>query len=308
MEVDIPGRPPLAGRRFTGDELWCFVSLRYFESLRIPLRGGRLFREQEPAHTVIISEAMAREFWPKQNPVGQFIVIGAGLGPGLDQGPIEIVGVVGDVHDRLDTAPPATMYQLWSEIPEGGLRMINGLFPASIAVRTKAGVAPMSITKAVQEALLASDVQLPATKVETMEQVVRESTAETNFNLLLLTIFATVALLLAAVGIYGVMSYTVEQRTHEIGIRMALGAGRKDALKLVAGQGFKLILAGVAVGISGALALTRFLASLLYGVKPSDPLTFVVVSLVLAGVALLACYLPARRATKVDPMVALRYE
>jgi putative ABC transport system permease protein len=307
MIFDIPGRPPLAGRRFTGDELWCFVSLRYFETLRIPLRGGRLFREQEPAHTVIISEAMARKFWPKQNPVGQLIVIGAELGPELDQGPTEIVGVVGDVHDRLDTVPPATMYQLWSDIPEGGLRLISGLFPASIA-GTKAGVAPMSISKAAQEALLAGDVQLPATKVATMEQVVRDSTAETNFNLLLLTIFATIALLFAAVGVYGVTSYTVEQRTHEIGIRMALGAERKDALKLVVGQGFKLVLAGVVAGIGGALALTHFLVSLLYGVKPSDPLTFVVVSLVLAGVTLLACYLPARRATKVDPMVALRYE
>jgi putative ABC transport system permease protein len=141
-----------------------------------------------------------------------------------------------------------------------------------------------------------------------MEQVVRDSTAETNFNLLLLAIFAAIALLLAAVGIYGVTSYTVEQRTREIGIRMALGAERKDALKLVVGQGFKLVLAGVAAGIGGALAFTHFLVSLLYGVKPSDPLTFVVVSLVLAGVALLACYLPARGATKVDPTVALRYE
>jgi putative ABC transport system permease protein len=308
MIFEIPGRPPAEGRKFTGDVLWCFVSSHYFGTLRIPLRAGRLFREQEPAHTVIINEAMARKFWPKQNPVGQSVVIGAGLGPALDQGPTEIVGVVGDVHDRLDTAPPPTMYQLWFAIPDAGLRLISGLFPASIAVRTKAGVAPISVSKAVEQFLLEGEMQFPATKVESMEQVMRDSTGQTNFDLLLLGVFAAVALLLAAAGIYGVMAYAAERRTHEIGIRMALGAGHGDALRLVVGQGLKLTLAGVAVGIGGALAVTRFLAGLLYGVKPTDPLTLVTVSLILTGVAMLACYIPARRATKVDPIVALRHE
>jgi predicted permease len=308
MVFDIPGRPPADGRKFTGDVLWCLVSSHYFGTLRIPLRAGRPFREQEPAHTVIINEAMARKFWPKQNPVGQSIVIGAGLGPALDQGSTEIVGVVGDVHDRLDIAPPSTMYQLWSEVPDAGLRLISGLFPASIAVRTKAGVAPLSVSKAVEQSLLEGELQLPATQVESMEQVIRDSTGETNFDLLLLGVFAAVALLLAAVGIYGVMSYAVEQRTHEIGIRMALGARREDILKLVVVQTLKLTLVGLGIGLAGALGLTRFLSSLLYGVKPSDPLTFFAVSLLLAAVALFATYLPARRATKVDPMVALRYE
>ena len=304
----IPGRPPAEGRNITGDVLWCFVSSHYFGTLRIPLRLGRLFHEQEPAHTVIINEAMARKFWPKQNPVGHSIVIGAGLGPALDQGPTEIVGVVGDVHDRLDAAPPPTMYQSWSEVPDAGLKLISGLFPASIAVRTKAGVAPMSVSKAVEQSLLEGEMQLPATNVENMEQVMRDSTGETNFILLLMGVFAAVALLLAGVGIYGVMSYSVEQRTHELGIRMALGAGRRDALRLVVGQGLKMTLAGVAVGIGGALALTRFLTGLLYGVKPTDPLTLILVSLILTAVALVACYIPARRATKVDPISALRYE
>jgi len=308
MIFDIPGRPPLKDYKFTGDVLWCFVSPSYFETLRIPLRAGRLFQQQEPSHTVIISEAMARKFWPKQDPVSQSILIGAGLGPKLDQGPTEIIGVVGDVHYRLDSDAPAVMYQLYSQIPDEALKLMNQLQPTGIVIRTKPGLAALSVSHAAQEALLARDTQLPATAVQTMEQLLRDSTAETNFNLLLLGVFAAIVLLLAVVGVYGVMSYSVEQRTHEIGIRMALGAERGDALKLVFGLGSKLTLAGVAVGIGGALALTRLLASLLYGVRPTDPLTFITVSLILTGVAMLACCIPSRRATNVDPMVALRYE
>jgi predicted permease len=308
MIFDIPGRPPQEGYKFTGDVLWCFISPRYFDTLRIPLRSGRLFHQQEPPHTVVISEAMARKFWPNQNPVGQSILIGAGLGPKLDQGTTEIIGVVGDVHYRLDADAPAMMYQLFSHIPDEALRLMNQLQPASIAIRTKVGVAPLSVSRAALEGLLAGDTQLPATHVQTMEQIMLGSTAEVNFNLLLLGTFAAMALSLAAVGIYGVISYSVEQRTHEIGLRTALGAQHKDVLKLVVAQGFKLTLIGLGVGIAGALVLTRFLVGLLFGVKPTDPLTLVAVSLILAAVALLACYVPARRAAKVDPMVALRYE
>ena len=308
MLFDIPGRPALEGYKFTGDVLWCSVSWEYFTTLRIPLRSGRLFREQEPPHTVIINEAMARKFWPKRNPVGQSIVIGAGLGPELDQGSTEIVGVVGDAHLRLDVDPPPTMYQVWANIPSGGIRLMSQLYPACIAVRTKTGVSPMSLSQAVEQALLARDMQLPATDVETMEHVMLHSTGQDNFDLLLLSIFAASALLLAAVGIFGVTSYTVQQRTHEIGIRVALGAQRRDVLSLVVLQGMTGALAGVGVGLAGALALTRFLSSLLYGVKPTDPLTFVVAPLILSAVALLAAYLPARRATNVHPMEALRYE
>jgi putative ABC transport system permease protein len=188
------------------------------------------------------------------------------------------------------------------------MKLVNGLQLAGVVVRTKPGIAPTSVSQAVQEALLAGDSPLPATRVRTMEQVSLNSTARQNFNLLLLGVFAAIALLLAAVGIYGVMSYSVEQRTHEVGIRTALGASRSDVLKLIVGQGFKLTLIGVGMGIVGALMLTRFVSSLLYGVRPRDPATFLAVSLLLAGVALLASYIPARRATKVDPMVALRYE
>jgi predicted permease len=309
MIFDIPGRPPAKGYKFTGDEQWRFVSARYFDALRIPLRSGRWFRDQEPARTVVINEAMAGKFWPNANPVGQAILIGAGLGPDFEEGPTEIVGVVGNVRENeLQNDPPPVMYQLHMQVPDGAMKLVNGLQPASVVVRTRPGIAPMSVSRAVQEALLAGDTQLPAMRVRTMEQVSLNSTARQNFNLLLLGVFAAIALLLAAVGIYGVMSYAVAQRTHEIGIRAALGAKRSDVLKLVVGQGMVLILIGVGVGLAGALALTRFLSSLLFGVRPTDLLTFGVASTLLASVALLACYIPARRATKVDPMVALRYE
>jgi putative ABC transport system permease protein len=305
MIFDIPGRRPLKGYKFTGDVLWCFVSPQYFETLKMPLILGRSFREREPAHTVIISQSMARKFWAKQNPVGRSIMIGAGLGLMLDQGPTEIVGVVGS---GVPTKAAPTMYQLWSQIPAGGLKLMSGLFPASVAVRTRPGVAPMSVSIAVQRALRSGGLHLPATQIETMEQARLDSTPQTNFDAVLLGMFAALALLLAAAGLFGVMSYTVQQRTHEIGIRIALGARRADVLKLVLVEGMALAGAGVGIGIAGALGLTRFLASLLYGVKPTDSLTLLVVSSILMGVSLLACYIPARRATRVDPMVALRYE
>jgi predicted permease len=308
MIFDIPGQPRLESFKFTGDVLWCFVSSNYFETLRIPLLAGREFREQEPPHTVIINAAMRRKFWPNENPVGQSILIGASLGPPLEQGSTEIVGVVGDVRELLDADPPPTMYQGWANVPGGGIKMLSQMYPASIAVRTKPGVTPTSVSQAVEQALLARGTQLPATKVETMDQVMLESTAQKNFELLLLSIFAASALLLAAVGILGVTSFTVEQRTHEIGIRIALGAQSRNVLALVVSQGLAAALAGVGVGMVAALALTRFLSSMLFGVKPTDPLTFGIVALILTGVALLAAYIPARRATKTDPMEALRHE
>jgi predicted permease len=309
MIFDIPGRPPLEGYKFTGDVQWRFVSAHYFAALRIPLRSGRWFQEQETRRTVIVNEAMARKFWPNASPLGQAILVGAGLGPGFEEGPVEIVGVVGNVRENgLDNDPPPVMYQLHSQIPDGAIKMVNELLPASVMVRTKPGIAPLGVSQAVQEALLAGDTQLPATKVRTMEQLGLSSTARQNFALLLLGVFAAIALLLATVGIYGVISYSVAQRTREIGIRMALGAERADVVRLVVGQGLVLTVIGIAAGLAGAFALTRFLASMLYGVRPTDPSTIVAVALVLTGASLLACYIPARRATKVDPMVALRYE
>jgi putative ABC transport system permease protein len=166
----------------------------------------------------------------------------------------------------------------------------------------------MSLTRDIESALRQADPNLPIGQVRTMEEVFSRSIAFERFLMTLMTVFAGLALVLAMVGLYGVISYSVTQRTHEIGIRMALGAERREGLRMVVWQGLKLALIGVSIGIAGALALTRFLTSLLYGVKPTDPLTFAAVSLILIGVALLACYIPARRAARVDPMVALRYE
>ena len=306
MIFDIPGRPPLKGVQFTGDVLWPFVSVHYFQTLRIPLLAGRLLREHEAPHTVVINQALADRFWPHQNPVGQTMLIGAHLGPQFDQGPVQVVGVVGNVRDRLDWAFPPIMYQMQGQVPDAAMKLVNGQMPAGIILRTRPGVAPTSVSQAVRQALLS--MQLPAANVQTMEQMMLDSTAQTNFDLLLLSIFAGMALFLAAVGIFGVMSYTVRQRTREIGIRMALGASKGNVLRLLVGEGSVLTAIGVGIGIAGALGLTRLLSSLLYNIRPTDPLTFVIAALVLALVALLACYIPARRATKVDPMVALRYE
>jgi putative ABC transport system permease protein len=307
MVFDIPGRPPLKGYKFTGDVQWRIVSPHYFQTLRIPLLSGRLLQERETRRTVVINSELARKFWPGTNPVGHSIIIGGGLGPDFDEGPVEIVGVLGDVREQLGYDPPPIMYQLPSQVPDAAMALVDGLSPTAVIVRTRTGVAPMSVRQEVQRALQTNDM-IAVGKVRTMDQVSLDSTARQNFNAVLLGILASVALLLSAVGIYGVISYSVVQRTHEIGIRMAVGARKHDVFALVVGQGLKITLIGVGIGLAGAVGLTRSVSSLLYGVKPTDPLTFIAVSLILIAVALLACYIPARRAAKVDPMEALRYE
>jgi len=307
MIFDIPGRPPLEGHTFTGDVQWRIISAHYFDVLRIPLLSGRLFKEREPGRTVVISQTMARKYWPNANPVGQTIFIGPGLGPDFEEGIAEIIGVVGDVRERLNGGPWSIMYQEPSQIPDAAMALVNGLQSGAILVRTRPGVAPMSISRAVQQTLVAGD-QLPATKVRTMEEASLDSTERQNFNLLLLGLFAVIALLLAAVGIYGVMSYSVEQRTHEIGIRAALGANRRDTLRLVLLQALRMTLAGVTVGIAASFGLTRLISAQLFGIKPSDPLTFIAGPLILVAVALAAACIPALRASRVDPIVALRHE
>jgi predicted permease len=289
MLFSIPGRRPLQGYHFTGDVQWLIVSPHYFEALRIPLLAGRFLHDREPGRTVVISQTMARKYWPDANPIGQTIVVGPGLGPGYD----------------VDPAP--IMYQAPSQVLDGAMALVNRLQPGAVLIRTRPGVAPMSVSHAVRQALLAAD-QLPAAKIRTMEQVSRDSTARQNFNLLLLAIFAAIALLLAAVGIYGVMSYSVEQRTHEIGIRAAMGASRRDTLNLVLLHALRMAMAGIAAGIAASFGLTRLLSAQLFGVKPSDPLTFATVPLILLAVALAAAWMPALRASRLDPLTALRHE
>jgi putative ABC transport system permease protein len=215
--------------------------------------------------------------------------------------------VAGDVRERLDAEPAPIMYQAPSQVLDGAMALVNRLQAAAVVVRVRPGVAPMSVSHEVSQALLAAD-QLPAARIRTMEQVSLDSTARQNFNLLLLGLFAAIALLLAAVGIYGVMSYSVEQRTHEIGIRSALGANRRDTLSLVLVHALRMTIAGIAAGIAASFGLTRLLSAQLFGVRPSDPLTFTAVPLILLAVALAASWIPALRASRLDPLAALRHE
>jgi putative ABC transport system permease protein len=307
MIFSIPGRQPLEGRLFDGDVQWRIISTDYFKVLQIPLIAGRFFNEQEPRGTVLISEAMARQFWPGENPVGKDILIGPNLGPEYQVGITRVVGVVGDVRERLDVRPQPVMYQMPSQIPDGDMALLNQLEGAGMLIRTRGGLPTMSISHFIQKALFL-DNQLSPLKFRTMEEVGIDSTADKNFNTLLLGSFSAIALLLAAVGIYGVMSYGVEQRTHEIGIRAAIGANRSNLLRLVMSEAIAVALAGIALGIAASFGLTRFLRNQLFGVKPSDPVTLLVVPLLLLLIAIGAAYVPALRATRVDPLIALRRE
>jgi putative ABC transport system permease protein len=277
----------------------------YLQALGISLRRGRYFTAQDRLDSppvVVIDETLARKHFPDEDPLGQRLQIGQ-----TGTLPYEIVGVVGHVkHYGLDGEVPveAQFYFPLSQVPvERMPNIANGI---SVVARTQ--IEPQSLAAPVRSQILSVAPDQPVFNVRTMKEIVNESIASRRFSMFLLLVFALVALVLAAVGIYGVMAYSVTQRTHEIGIRMALGAQAADVLRMILRQGLLLILVGIAVGLAVAFALTRVLASLLYGVSATDPLTFAAISLLLVTVALLACYIPARRATKVDPMVALRYE
>jgi putative ABC transport system permease protein len=295
----IDGRPPLA----PGDE----PSLEtrsvlgdYFRTMQIPLRSGRNFAPQdfvEKAPLVgIANDAMVRQYFANEDPLGKRIRWARN--PEVQW--ITIIGVVGDVkHFGLDLPEQPALYSPYTQINPWKRWM-------TIVARTQSD--PESMAQAVKRQVWKVDSQLPVTRVKTMNDVSAASFAARRFNMLLLAIFAGLALALGAVGIYGVMSYAVTQRTQEIGIRMALGARATDVLKLVIKNGLALTLIGIVIGVAGAFGLTRLLTALLFGVSPTDKPTFIAVSVILAFVALVACYLPARRATKVDPLVALRYE
>ena len=298
----IPGRPPVA----PGQEPIArarFVTPDFFRTLGIPLRRGRDFTDQDGPSApgvVIVSETMARQFWPKEDAIGKQIK------PGYPGSPLlcTVVGVAGDVRHWLPIEEPPVAYYPYSQIPAGFVPLLESY--VTLTIRTAR--APGSLMTSVREQVHAINPDLPVFEIHTMDDLLDSSAASNRFQMLLFGVFAAVGLVLAAVGIYGVISYSVTQRTHEIGIRMALGAERSQVLKLIVGHGLLLALLGIAAGIVGAFALSRLMAGLLYAVKPNDPATFVVVSLVLTAVALLASYVPARRATKVDPMVALRHE
>ncbi|MGO4880032.1 MAG: ABC transporter permease [Bryobacteraceae bacterium] len=310
LPFNIAGKPPAKGDKYNGDEQWRSVSAHYFTAFKIPVLRGRVFTEHDSgssARVVVINQAMAKKYWEKQDPIGQSMIIGKGLGPEFEEPAREIVGIVGNVRENgLTDSNQGVMYVPAGQITDGLTQLANNVLPLSWVVRTTQE--PTALAVAIQKEFRAVDGQLPVSKFRTMEQVISESTARQNFIMLLLTIFAATALLLAALGIYGLMSYSVEQRTQEIGIRVALGAGAGDMLRMVIGRGLLLAGIGLAVGLAAAFGLTRLLASLLFGVKASDPLAFGAVAATLALVAWVAVYIPARRATHIDPLVALRYE
>ncbi|MBA3438660.1 MAG: ABC transporter permease [Pyrinomonadaceae bacterium] len=292
----IEGRPapaagdsPVTDVRVTDDN--------YLRTMNIALLRGRTFTEQEATEkrgVVVINEAMVRKYFPGEDPIGKRIIVNMSDTPE----PTEIIGVVRDVKQQtLDEEVKAMVYWPHPQLAYSSLTLV---------MRTESD--PLSLATAARRGIQAIDQDQPIADVRTMEQWLATSIARARFNTLLLGLFASVALLLAAIGIYGVMAYSVTQRTHEIGIRMAFGAEGRDVLRLVLGQGMTLVAIGIALGLLGAFAATRVLASLLYGVSATDPMTFTIIPLLLVTVAFIANYIPARRATKVDPMVALRYE
>jgi predicted permease len=312
--VDLPftiaGKPPAKGSEYNGDEQWRSISPHYYSVFKITLLRGRTFTETDSAtspRVVIVNDAMARKYWPKEDALGQVITIGKGLGPDFDDPPRQIVGVVGNVRETgLGDGDVGAMYLPQSQVPEGITTLANSVIPLCWTIRTAMG--PLTMRAAVEGALHEVDGQLPVGKVRSMEQVVSESVSRQNFNMLVLSVFAGVALLLASVGIYGLMSYSVQLRTQEIGIRLALGADSQKMVRLVMGQGMLLAAIGIVTGLGIAFGITRLLKSLLFGVNANDPLTFGGVALLLAVVALAASYFPARRAANVEPVTALRYQ
>jgi putative ABC transport system permease protein len=277
------------------------VTPNYFGTMRIPLLQGRDFTERDEAKAtpvIIVNQAFAQQFFPGENPVGKHIQAGISNG-GPGTAPMrEIVGVVGNVKFEDLT----TEFSPESYIPYGQLQF------GSVTIVARSAIDPQGLAKPIASVVQSIDKDLPTYAPKTVEQYLNGTIAVPRFNTFLLAIFAALAMILTAVGLYGVISYTVAQRTHEIGIRMALGAQPADMLRLVVGQGMRLALMGVGLGLVAALGLTRFLSSLLFGVSSTDPVSFAVVVVMLFAVVLLACYIPARRAMRVDPMVALRYE
>jgi putative ABC transport system permease protein len=268
------------------------VDRRYFQAMQIPVKRGRYFTEQDTGavRVAVINETMAKRYWPDKDPVGKRF--------GNGRNWITVIGVAGDLrHTSLAQAPDPEFFEPYSQSPR-----------PEMVLTVRAGTDPLRLAPALRAAVREVDTDLPISRLGIMSDSVSESTASQRFSVVLLTIFAAMALALAAVGIYGVISFSVARRTREIGIRMAMGARASDVLRMVVGQAVFLAMIGVVLGVAGGLALTRVIGSLLYNVSATDPATFIAVSLVLIGVAALASYIPARRAARVEPTVALRWE
>ena len=297
LAFSIVGNPPLApGESDSAD--YTTASPDYFRVMRIPLLRGRFFSEHDTAsnpNVAIISETLARRYFPNQDPIGRQMRFGFSPNSNV---PREIIGVVGDLRDAaLSRKPGPMMYVPFAQAP---------LYGGEVVVRSSSSAS--SIAAGIRQTVHSIDKDLPVTDVESFPDAVGASIAQERFRTVMMSSFSGIALILAAVGIFGVISYSASQRTHEIGIRIALGAQQRNVLRLILGQGARLALLGLGIGAAAALPLTHLMAGLLYGVSGTDPLTFGTVGIVLFGVAVTACYIPARRAMRVDPMVALRHE
>jgi predicted permease len=294
----------------TGGAGWMSASPGYFSVFRIPILRGRDFTETDTGTApgvVLINQTMAKKFWPKEDPVGQQMIIGKGVGPQFDEPARQIIGVVGDIRDGgLNRDPRPLMIVPQAQVTDGMTALNASIGPVAWIVRTRTD--PRQMANAITEQLRQASNGFPVARVRPMEEVVVHSTAREDFNMLLLTIFGASALLLASIGIYGLMAYSAQQRTQEMGIRMALGADRSRIRGLVIWQGMRLALIGTALGIAGAFALAHLIASLLFGVKWWDPFAFIAVPIILTLTALLAVWIPAQRASRLNPMDALRTE
>jgi predicted permease len=310
LPFTIVGRPVEGPGPYHGGGGWMTVSPGYFEVFRIPLKRGRLFNERDDSTAppvAIINEAMARQYWSKADPLYDRLVIGRGvMREFAGERERQIVGVIGDTRNGgLDDEPGPMMFIPQAQVPNPVNQLNLRLSPMAWVVRTQ--VDPRTMSGPIQEQLRQA-TGLPVAEVRAMSEVVSLSTSRQRFNMWLMTVFGCSALLLAAIGIYGLMAYSVEQRTQEIGIRLALGAQASQVKNMVVLQGMRLAVVGVVIGLGTSFALARFIAAFLFGVDKWDPMVFVAVPAVLTAVALLAVWLPARRASRVDPMIALRYE
>jgi predicted permease len=306
LPIIVEGRP-LDGPAHGGGG-FAPISPTYFRAFKIPIVRGRAFTDQDAGGApgvAIINQAMAKRFWPNGDPLVDRITIGKGLGPRMELVGRQIVGIAGDVRDGgLNRDPQPIMYVPWAQMPDAHSANLLDITPVAWIVRTRGE--PYALSASVQRELRLASGGLAVARPRTMDEIVVRSTARSDFNMILLTTFALSALLLAAIGIYGLMAYSIQQRTQEIGIRMALGASAHAVRNMVIRQGMSVVLLGVAIGLASAYGLTRVVASFLFGVTARDPVVFVGVPLLLSGVALLGVWLPARRAARVDPVVALR--
>lgn len=309
LPFDIVGRPK-GNDPSTGGGGYFPVSWSYFDAFKVPILRGRNFTEHDDGSApgvVIINEAMAKQYWPRGEPLKDRLLIGTNMGPVFVEPPRQIIGIVGDMRDGgLNRDPFPTMYIPVAQMPDRVTALNSRIAPLWWIVRTR--VEPHTLVKPVSVALREASGGLAVAHIRTMDEIVVLTTSRERFNMLLLTIFGSSALLMAAIGIYGLMAYSVQQRTQELGIRMALGAQASNVRNMVIRQGMVLAIIGVIVGVGGALWLTHFLTSFLFGVKAWDPTAFIATALLLGAVALFAVWIPARRATRVNPMTALRFE